>query len=91
MQIESYIVHQIKNTTQSGGVFYLVWYSDIGLEEGGDGCAVANKVSGGHFFSSEKSPIAMQTQSFGCGCIAISIVVEGSSPTVKHLYCGMIT
>ena len=33
----------IKKTIHSDGLFYLVWYSDIGLEEDGDGNAVAKK------------------------------------------------
>ena len=48
-------------------------------------------MSGGHFFSPGKSPIAMQTQPNGCGCIAISIIAEGSSFIFKHLYRCMFT
>ena len=70
-----------------GFVFGMVL--DIGLEEG-DGRR-PEKVSGGHFFRPGKSPIAMQTQPNGCGCIAISIIVEGSSPNAGHLYHSIFT
>ena len=31
-RFESYIVHQNKKSTQQGGLFVLVWHSDVGLE-----------------------------------------------------------
>jgi len=43
MQIESYIVHQRKSHPNRDGFFLLVWHSDIGLEEGGDGNTVVEK------------------------------------------------